>query len=182
MALNQVTEIKGVQTSTIKVESDRRGSFLKFEPAKLFGKYFDSTAISINPNPGTIRGLHFQVEPFAEEKLITCVQGAIFDVIVDLRENSETFGKWAFLELNAQNSLQIFVPKGVAHGFQTLLPDSIVHYVLGTAYAPDFSYSIDPFGDLDVSWPLAVHSISKKDLSGIPFSVASQKYSNSLRS
>ena len=181
MTLNRVNEIKGVQISPSKPETDHRGTFLKFEPNQFFVEKLDSIAISINPASGTIRGLHFQVEPFAESKLVTCIQGAIFDVVVDLRENSETFGKWAFTELSEANSLQIFLPKGVAHGFQTLVPDSIVHYVLGASYAPDFSYSIDPFGDLDISWPIVPHIISDKDLSGVSFSTASQKYSNSLR-
>ena len=167
MNIYQVSEIEGVRISSTKSVSDARGTFVKFHPVNEFDGSIDSIAISFNPVLGTVRGLHFQIEPFAEEKLVTCIQGAIFDVIVDLREDSKTFGKWASLELSATNSLQAYLPKGVAHGFQTLLSNSIVHYGLGAPYAPEFSYSIDPFGDLGISWPLETNSISEKDTSGV---------------
>ena len=141
----------------------------------------DSIALSFNPILGTIRGLHFQTEPYAEEKLVTCIQGAIFDVIVDLREDSKTFGKWGSIELSSANNLQAFLPKGVAHGFQTLLSDSVVHYAIGAAYAPENSYSIDPFGDLLINWPLKPNSISRKDLTGVSFLFAAQQYARSLK-
>ena len=126
--------------------------------------------------------LHFQVEPFAEEKLITCVQGIIFDVVVDLRPNSRTFGKWTSFELSAENALQAYLPKGVAHGFQTLMPDSIIHYSLSSTYSPEFSYAINPFGDIGIDWPITGNSVSQRDLDGISFLSAAQKYAESLNS
>ena len=181
MNIHQVSKIEGVRVSSTKLVSDARGAFVKFHPINEFDGSIDSIAISFNPVPGTVRGLHFQIEPFAEEKHITCIQGAIFDVIVDLRENSKTFGKWASMELSASNTLQAYLPKGIAHGFQTLLSNSIVHYSLGAPYAPEFSHSIDPFGDLDISWPLETSSISEKDTKGLSLIVAAEKYSASLK-
>ncbi len=175
-------EIEGVRITQIKSSSDDRGTFLKFHPSDVFNGTLDSIAISFNPIVGTIRGLHFQTEPYAEEKLVTCLRGAIFDVILDLREDSNTFGKWASIELSSDNTFQAFLPKGVAHGFQTLLPDSVIHYGLGAPYVSEYSYSINPLGDLGIDWPLEITSVSKKDTSGVSFLVAAEKYAKSLES
>ena len=175
-----ISEIDGIKIIQTKLVSDVRGTFIKFDPLRSTEGAPESIAVSLNPNLGTIRGLHFQIEPFGEEKLITCIQGSIFDVAVDLRPNSGTFGRWASIELSAINALQVYLPKGIAHGFQTLLPNSIVHYSLGSIYSPESSYVIDPFGDLDINWPLKAGSISDRDAAGIPFSLAGQKYAESL--
>ena len=182
MSINQVSKIDGIRISTVKSLNDTRGTFIKFHPSKELENSLDSVALSCNPNHGTIRGLHFQVEPFAEEKLITCVQGIIFDVVVDLRPNSRTFGKWTSFELSAENALQAYLPKGVAHGFQTLMPDSIIHYSLSSTYSPEFSYAINPFGDIGIDWPIKGNSVSQRDLDGISFLSAAQKYAESLNS
>lgn len=180
MKTNQVSEIDGVRVSRIMSVSDTRGSFLKFHPLTEFQSSLDSVAVSFNPHLGTIRGLHFQVEPFAEEKLVACIQGSIFDVIVDLRPNSRTFGKWASVELSAANALQVYLPKGIAHGFQTLMPDSIIHYSLSSSYSSESSYAIEPFGDIGIDWPLKVLIISERDLGGVSLPFAAQKYAESL--
>lgn len=180
MAVNHVVQIDGVRIIQAKSVTDARGTFIKFHPLQELENSLDSVAISFNPIPGTVRGLHFQVEPFAEEKLVACVQGSIFDVIVDLRPNSTTFGKWTSFELSAANALQTYLPKGIAHGFQTLVPDSIIHYALGASYSAESSYSIDPFGDLGIDWPLKDFSISEKDVRGVSLSFAAQKYAESL--
>jgi dTDP-4-dehydrorhamnose 3,5-epimerase len=130
MTLNHVDNFDGVMITKIKSFADARGTFYKFDPALEFKDSLNSVALSINPKVGTIRGLHFQVEPFGEEKLVTCVQGAILDVIIDLRPDSSTLGKWTTFELSAENTLQAYLPKGIAHGFQTLMPNSIIHYSL----------------------------------------------------
>lgn len=177
----RVSEIEGVRITQVKLAIDDRGSFMKFHPSVELVNTLDSVAISFNPKLGTIRGLHFQIEPFAEEKLVSCLYGSIFDVIVDLRPNSTTFGKWTSFELSAENSKQAYLPKGVAHGFQTLAPDSIVHYSLSASYSPESSYAINPFGELGINWPLATLSVSEKDVNGIEFLVAADKYANSLK-
>ena len=182
MKSNQVSEIDGVRVSRIKSVSDARGSFLKFHPPAEFQGLMDSVALSFNPHLGTIRGLHFQVEPFAEEKLVACIQGSIFDAFVDLRPDSRTFGRWASVELSAANALQVYLPKGIAHGFQTLMSDSIIHYSLSSTYSPEFSYAINPFGDIGIDWPIKGSSVSQRDLDGISFLSAAQKYAESLNS
>jgi len=180
LSVQKVNDIQGVRMIEAKSFSDTRGTFTRINLVSELKNSLDSVGISSNPTRGTIRGLHFQIEPFAEEKLVSCVQGSIFDVIVDIRKNSPTYGKWASVELSATNNLQLFIPKGIAHGFQTLLANSIVHYGLGAPYSPEFSYAIDPFGDLDVTWPLDVSLISERDASGLSFTLAAQKYTESL--
>jgi dTDP-4-dehydrorhamnose 3,5-epimerase len=181
MMSNQVDSFDGVTITQLKSVSDARGSFTKFHPCVEFSNQLDSIAISFNSKIGTIRGLHFQVEPFAEEKLVTCLQGSIFDVIVDLRPHSVTFGKWTAFELSRENSQQAYLPRGIAHGFQTLAPESIVQYCLSASYSAESSYAINPFGDLGINWPLEAYSISERDEQGIEFSIAAQKYAQSLQ-
>jgi dTDP-4-dehydrorhamnose 3,5-epimerase len=130
--------------------------------------------------PGTIRGLHFQIEPFAEEKLVTCVLGSIFDVIVDLRPDSTTFGKWTSYELSVSNSIQLYLPKGVAHGFQTLTSNSVIQYCLSAPYSPENSFAINPIGDLGVKWPIGEFTLSERDASGLNFFQAEKVYFDSL--
>ena len=176
----QVTEINGIRVNQIQSSSDNRGAFLKFHPLGEIDNSLDSVALSYNPLAGTVRGLHFQVNPFAEEKLVTCIQGSIFDVVVDLRPDSETFGRWASINLSAVNLLQIYLPKGIAHGFQTLVPNSIVHYCLTAPYAPNSSHVIDPFGDLEISWPMDTDAVSDRDKGGLTFSIAAQRYAATI--
>jgi len=180
VTLNRVAKIDGVRINPIQSASDSRGSFFKFHPLSEIENPLDSVALSFNPITGTVRGLHFQVDPFAEEKLVTCIQGSIFDVIVDLRPSSKTFGKWTSFDLNEANLLQVYLPKGIAHGFQTLVPNSIVHYCLTAEYAPDSSFVINPFGDLDISWPIDTNNVSDRDKSGLTFSNAAQKYAATI--
>lgn len=181
MSKIQVTEIEGVRLSKSISVSDPRGSFIKIQPNHEFQNQLNSVATSINPKLGTIRGLHFQTGPFAEEKIITCIQGAIFDVIVDIRPLSKSFGMWATFELSFRNRHQVFLPKGIAHGFQTLEPNTIVHYCLSASYSSESSYSINPFGDIGIVWPLKEFSISEKDATGVSLAIAAQKYSDSIR-
>lgn len=180
MKIHQVPEIDGIRIAEAKSVTDARGTFIKFHPLKDLESTLGSVALSINPYPGTVRGLHFQIEPFAEEKLITCIQGSIFDIIVDLRPKSRTFGKWTSFELSATNALQVYLPKGIAHGFQTLTPNSIVHYSLSSTYAPEYSYAINPFGDLGIKWPIEEHLVSERDTQGISLASAGEKYAQSL--
>ena len=180
MVNNHKININEVRVMQINKHEDNRGNFFKFHPQQILQSNLDSVAISVNPYLGTIRGLHFQTEPYAEEKVITCLQGAIFDVTVDLRPESKTFGKWRSVELNSKNSTQIYLPKGIAHGFQTLEPNTIVLYSISGSYSQDFACTIDPLGDLDIAWPLKEKNISEKDKSGISFQQAVKKFAISL--
>ncbi len=120
--------------------------------------------VSFNRQRGTLRGMHFQIEPHPEAKLVRCTCGAVFDVIIDLRPGSRTFKKWEAFELTQENRIAIYVPKGFAHGFQTLSDDTELHYQMSEFYHPDCARGIrwdDPaFGIL---WPVADPIISPKD-------------------
>ncbi|MEE2714403.1 MAG: dTDP-4-dehydrorhamnose 3,5-epimerase [Verrucomicrobiota bacterium] len=120
--------------------------------------------MSFSAKAGTLRGMHFQRGEDAEMKLVRCVRGAIFDVVLDLRKGSPTFGRWEGVELTAENRRMLVVPEGCAHGFQTLVGDSEVFYLVSAAYAPESEGGVrwdDPaFG---IKWPLPVSEISAKD-------------------
>jgi dTDP-4-dehydrorhamnose 3,5-epimerase len=120
--------------------------------------------ISFSERAGTLRGMHLQSPPHAEAKLVRCTRGAIHDVILDLRADSPTFGHWWAVELTAATVRMVYVPEGVAHGFQTLEPDTEVSYQMSRAYVPEAATGVrwdDPaFG---VEWPLAVSAMSAGD-------------------
>ncbi len=127
--------------------------------------------VSFNHLEGTLRGLHFQASPHEEDKLVRCTQGALFDVIVDLRPASETYGQHFTTELTADNRRQLYIPKGFAHGFQTLADNTEVFYQMSTFYAPGFGrgYRYDDSA-FNIAWPLPVAKISEKDLALPEFS------------
>jgi len=121
-------------------------------------------SISYNARAGTIRGMHFQLAPHEETKVVRCTSGAIFDVVLDLRPGSPTFKRFDKVELTAGNRKAIYIPKGCAHGFQTVEDDTEVQYQISVEYAPDAARGVrwdDPaFG---IPWPLAPTCISPRD-------------------
>jgi dTDP-4-dehydrorhamnose 3,5-epimerase len=121
-------------------------------------------SVSYNAQRGTLRGLHFQSEPHAEEKIVSCIRGAIFDVIVDLRRGSPTFGQYAAEELTPENGYAFYVPKGFAHGFQTLEDGAAVSYMISEFYVPEAARGVrwdDP--DVGVPWPAGPKILSERD-------------------
>lgn len=124
----------------------------------------EQCSVSFNRQRGTLRGLHYQREPFAEQRLVRVTRGAIWDVVVDIRPGSETFGQWFGVELTADNRKQLLVPEGFAHGFQTLVEDSEVLYMMSTPYHAELQAGIhhaDP--SLAIEWPLEISTISERD-------------------
>lgn len=120
--------------------------------------------MSYNRSKGTVRGLHFQYPPFAEVKWVRCTKGALFDVIVDLRKDSPTYGSWFGIELTQSNYRSLYVPQGFAHGFQTLEDDTEMFYQLSQSYHPEAAGQLlwnDP--TIQIQWPLPVSAISEKD-------------------
>lgn len=138
---------------------DFRGSFARTVCCDEFEKHglnakFVQQSISFNPKAGTLRGMHWQTEPWAEEKLVRATRGAIFDVIVDIRPDSKTFRKWFCLELSGENRRQLYIPKGFAHGFQTLEANTEVLYEMTVPYRPDASRGfIWNDSSIGIEWP-----------------------------
>ncbi|MEM6265276.1 MAG: dTDP-4-dehydrorhamnose 3,5-epimerase [Bacteroidota bacterium] len=120
--------------------------------------------ISFNHKKGTFRGMHFQRAPHAEDKIVSCTQGAILDIIVDLRQGSETFKQWTAVELSAENHRMLYVPKGFAHGFLTLKDDTVVYYQMTEFFHPEsaggFRWNDEAF---DIMLPAPIEVISDRD-------------------
>ncbi len=149
--------------------SDGRGLFARLFDADTFRARglpteFAEASTSHNSRRGTLRGLHFQAEPHSQAKLVRCTAGALFDVIVDVRVGSPTFGRWQSFELNAENRLTLFVPAGFAHGFETLVDGTEVFYQMTGPHVPAAERGIiwnDP--DLAIAWPEAPAVMSDRD-------------------
>jgi dTDP-4-dehydrorhamnose 3,5-epimerase len=153
------TELPGVLVLDEESIRDERGSFSRVYDLREFasaGINFVPVQISVSQNVarGTLRGLHYQAAPHAEDKLIRCVAGAVFDVAVDLRPGSPMYGRWTGVELSAANGRSIFIPKGCAHGFQTLEDSSDLVYLISDYYEPEAQRGVrwdDP--SLRIEWP-----------------------------
>lgn len=148
---------------------DERGSFYRsfckaeFVAAGLAGS-FPQSNVSLNKSKGTLRGMHFQAPPHGEVKLVRCLKGAILDMIVDLRPNSDTYLQSYCVELSDENQQALYIPADFAHGFQTLCDDTTVYYHMGSMFVPGAGRGFrwnDPLFNL--RWPLPVTSISEKD-------------------
>jgi dTDP-4-dehydrorhamnose 3,5-epimerase len=169
MRFTELTELQGAWLVDPMPARDERGSFSRLFCAREFADrgletHFVQYSISHSQVLGTLRGLHFQQEPHSEVKLVCCQKGAIADVIVDLREDSPTFGRWHAFELSAENRRLLYVPKGFAHGFQSLRDDVEVSYMISTFYTPEAACGIrydDPA--FAITWPLPPAALSERD-------------------
>jgi dTDP-4-dehydrorhamnose 3,5-epimerase len=148
---------------------DERGSFIRTFCRQQFQErglnpHLEQCSISFNHKKGTLRGMHFQMPPHEEAKLVQCTQGKIYDVIIDLRPGSSTYKNWKSIILSASNRHILYVPEGFAHGFQTLEDRTEVFYQISHPYVPEHSSGVrwdDPaFG---IVWPIEVSIISSKD-------------------
>lgn len=163
------TKLKGCYIIEPDVFGDNRGYFTetynkqKFEENGITNEFIQDNQ-SFSKEKGTLRGIHFQKEPMAQAKLVRCTQGAVYDVAVDLREGSETFGEWVAVELSAENHKQLFIPRGFGHAFQTITEDVIFQYKVDNLYSKENERGIiynDP--DINVSWPIENPILSEKD-------------------
>lgn len=164
------TDIDEVLIVKPDVFGDNRGWFMEtysYEKYKKLGidvKFVQDNR-SRTESKGTVRGLHFQKEPYAQSKLVTCTRGSLLDVVVDLRKNSKTYKKWVAVELSEENKLQLFVPKGFAHGFLSLDDETELLYKVDNYYNKESDRSIrfdDP--EIGVDWGIKKPILSKKDL------------------
>lgn len=162
-------KLKGVYEINLQPHHDNRGFFMRTYDHELFVRAglelnWQQENQSRSEKKGIIRGLHFQLPPYSETKLVRCIHGSILDVFVDLRENSDTFGQWDSVELSADTKNMVLIPKGFAHGFCTLTDSSEVVYKVDSVYSSEHECGIiwnDP--DLNISWPVDSPILSPKD-------------------
>jgi len=162
-------KIKGVYLIKLEEKKDIRGSFYRlFCKKKLILKKLNSNFVQIsnscNLKKGTIRGMHYQKKPFQEDKIISCIKGSIYDVLIDIRPKSRTYLKWLGFTLSENDKKMLYIPKGIAHGFQTLKNDTIINYMMSAFYNKKYSRGIR-YDDksIQVKWPLKCSLISKQD-------------------
>jgi dTDP-4-dehydrorhamnose 3,5-epimerase len=163
------TKIKGVFIIEPERFPDERGFFARSYCKEAFQKHgididIVQCNISHNKKKGTLRGMHYQVPPYEEAKIVSCSRGSVYDVIVDLRRGSPTCCKWISAELDEKNLKMVTIPKGCAHGFQTLENNCIVYYQMGESYHPESTSGIrwnDP--SIGIKWQNPVTCISEKD-------------------
>lgn len=160
--------LPGAMLIEIEPATDARGLFARVFCAAEFSAHglptnFVQHSVSLNDRAGTLRGLHYQRHA-EEAKLVRCVRGAAYDVIVDLRQESRCYGRWCAIELSAAHHNAVFVPSGCAHGFQTLADETELLYLIDTPYDPDAAAGIrwdDP--SLAIPWPLDEPILSTRD-------------------
>lgn len=164
------TKINGVHIIEPELQKDERGYFGRIfcqDTLMNAGIEFSVRQVSqaLSVKKGTVRGLHFQKGPAAEQKIVQCMRGAMYDVVVDLREGSSTYGQWIAEMLTEENKKKIYIPKGCAHGFQTLADNSEILYLMSAFYAPEYYMGArwdDPV--LHIAWPAAeTRIISEQD-------------------
>lgn len=164
------TEVAGAFVVELDPRADERGFFARAFCREEFTDHglnpvVEQCNVSFSTAAGTLRGMHFQLPPHAEAKLVRCTRGALWDVALDLRPDSPTYLRWTGVELTAENRRMLYVPEGCAHGFQTLQPETEAFYQVSAAYAPDaergYRWDDPAFG---IDWPAAAHrTLSPKD-------------------
>ena len=163
------TILKNAYVIELEKREDHRGFFARTWDKKEFEEHnlnsnLVQCNVSFSKKCGTLRGMHYQKKPFEESKVIRCVKGKIFDVIIDLRSSSSTFKKWFGVELTEENYKMLYVPEGFAHGFQTLEDNSEIIYQVSEFYTPNSELGIhwnDP--EFNITWPIEEKIITEKD-------------------
>lgn len=163
------TKLEDVLIVQMKPAEDKRGFYKRiwgkddFENIGLESN-LDNIGISYNKKRGTVRGMHYQAKPFEEAKVVQCIRGKIFDVILDIRKTSKTFGQWISIELNSADHQALYIPKGLAHGFQTLEDDSELLYLISSKYDKDSAKGIR-WNDkkFSIEFPLEINAINERD-------------------
>lgn len=154
------TTLPGAFVIDIEPNADERGFFARTFCEESFAAQglptrFVQQSVSFNHRAGTVRGLHFQCAPHEEEKVVRVTRGAVMDIIVDLRRDSARFGRWFGIELSADNHRQLYIPRGIAHGFQTLADDTEVFYAMSVPFHPEAARGVrwdDP--QIGIAWPV----------------------------
>jgi len=163
------TNLKGAFIIEPEIMADERGFFARTWCAREFETHgltpnLVQCNISFNKQKGTLRGMHYQVVPHEEAKVVRCTMGTIYDVIIDLRPNSPTYKRWVSVDMSAENRRMLYIPEGFAHGFLSMEDDTEVFYQMSEFYAPECARGVrwnDPA--FNITWPLGVTVISEKD-------------------
>ncbi|HEX8922804.1 MAG TPA: dTDP-4-dehydrorhamnose 3,5-epimerase [Pyrinomonadaceae bacterium] len=163
------TKLKGAFVITPEKLEDERGFFARLWSEREFREHGLDTrlaqcSLSFNKKKGTLRGMHYQVAPYQESKLVRCTRGSIYDVVLDLRAGSPTYKEWQAVTLTADNHQMLYIPKGCAHGFQTLSDEAEVFYQISEIYKPEAAAGVR-WNDaaFRIVWPLEVSVISERD-------------------
>ena len=175
------TDFDGCYIIELEKKIDHRGYFVRTLDKEILknnnvNENFVQSSISFNENKYTLRGMHYQIKPYEEEKLVMCTRGKIMDVVIDLRKDSRTFKKWISVELSQDNLCMIYIPKGMAHGFQTLEENTEVFYQMSEYYSPEHSRGIrwnDP--EFSIKWPNESPILSEKDQKYLDFKEMGEK-------
>jgi dTDP-4-dehydrorhamnose 3,5-epimerase len=172
----EATPLAGAYLIRLEQKADARGFFARTFCQRAFAEHGLTPVVaqcnlSYNHRAGTLRGMHYQVAPATEAKLVRCIRGAIYDVIIDLRPDSPSYLQHFGVELSAENRLSLYVPEMCAHGYQTLVDDTEVLYQVSAFYTPETERGL-PYDDpaLAIDWPLPVSVISDKDRQWTPMS------------
>lgn len=173
---------KGVFEIQLESYGDRRGFFMRTYDNKIFKQYginrkWVQENHSLSLKKGTVRGFHFQFPPHTETKLVRVISGKIFDVFIDLRNGSDTFGKWDSVILSSENKKMLLIPRGFAHGVCTLTDNCVMVYKVDNYYSPEYEGNIkwdDP--DLGIKWPVKDPIVSEKDLKAMSFKEFIKKF------
>lgn len=163
------TTLQGAFLLELEKFEDERGYFARsWSDTEFLDRGLDARiaqcSVSFNRKKGTVRGMHFQIAPHAESKLVRCTRGGLFDVMIDLRQDSPTFKQWIGAELTPDNGMMMYLPKGFAHGFQTLADNTEIFYQISAPYVPEAARGVrwdDP--TFDIEWPLPVSVINSRD-------------------
>ena len=163
------TTLRGAFLIDIERREDERGFFARAWCRDEFAAHglspdLAQCNISFNEKRGTLRGMHYQAEPYEETKLVRCTRGAVYDVVIDLRADSATYRQWTAAELTAENRRMLYIPAGMAHGFQTLTDDTDMFYQMSETYHPECARGVrwnDP--QFQISWPINSPVISLRD-------------------
>ena len=173
--LFEETSLSGVVTVSLEERADSRGSFTRIYAFDDFAKaglctFYPEFSVAKNTRRGVLRGMHYQTEPHAETKVIRCVRGQVYDVLVDLRRDSPTYGKWADFHLDGERPRLLYVPAGCAHGYQSLTEYSELEYLISARYQPSASAGIHwASASLAIRWPIAEPTLSERDSALPPF-------------
>lgn len=171
------TPISGVVLVDLEPVEDDRGFFARTYCEEEFRRHGLEThiaqcSVALSLRKGTLRGMHYQRDPHSEVKLVRCIRGAVYDVVVDIRPDSATFRQWFATELNAANRRAIYIPHGIAHAYQTIEDETEISYQMSSAYNAEAAAGVrwdDPA--FAVRWPLEVTAITERDLSYPDFPV-----------